>query len=221
MTDEDTRQCSMRGQTVTGEASRQDDVDAAEQEIRHPRAGWLPFRRVRPDIGFGAFISYSGRQDRELISRLQRGIEKLATKWYLPPVAKVFVDKTSIAAGTRLWSRIEDGLSRSAWLILVASPEAAQSWWVNREVDWWVTHRPLDNLIIVHTAGVLRWDRDLQDFSADSTAIPPPLRGSFDEEPVWASVPQRLTSRLGRRRIEHHVHSAANPCPRVVVTGLP
>jgi len=47
---------------------------------------------------------------------------------------KVFVDKTSIAAATRLWGRIKYGLSRSRWIILMASPEAAQSWWVDREV---------------------------------------------------------------------------------------
>jgi hypothetical protein len=145
---------------------------------------------LRPDIGFGAFISYSGPADRALISKLQNGIEKLAKRWYRAPVMKVFVDKTSIAAGTRLWSRIESGLSRSKWLILMASPEAAQSWWVDREVGWWVQHRSLDNLIIVHTAGVLRWDRDVNDFSADSDAIPPCLRGKFEDEPVWVAVPR-------------------------------
>ena len=155
------------------------------------RVTWRwPFRRLRSDIGFGAFISYSGPQDRELISKIQNGIEKLAKKWYRPPVVKVFVDKTSIAAGTRLWSRIEYGLSRSSWLILMASPEAAQSWWVNRELDWWVTHRSLDNLIIVHTAGHLGWDRQLWDFSPQSTALPPRLRGVFTDEPVWVTVPR-------------------------------
>jgi WD40 repeat protein len=152
------------------------------------RVGWLPWRRLRPDIGFGAFVSYSGPADRELISRLQRGIEKLANRWYRPPVMKVFVDKTSLGAGTRLWGRIEYGLSRSRWLIVMASPEAAQSWWVDREVGWWIAHRPLDNMIIVHTAGVLRWDRDTNDFSADSNAIPPCLRGKFSDEPVWSTV---------------------------------
>jgi WD40 repeat protein len=155
-----------------------------------PPTGWLPWRRLRPDIGFGAFISYSGPADRALISKLQNGIEKLAKRWYRPPVMKVFVDKTSIAAGTRLWSRIESGLSRSKWLILMASPEAAQSWWVDREVGWWVRHRSLDDVIIVHTAGVLRWDRDVNDFSADSDAIPPCLRGKFEDEPVWVAVPR-------------------------------
>jgi WD40 repeat protein len=155
-----------------------------------PSARWLRTRRPRGDIGFGAFISYSGQRDRELITKLQNGIEKLAKKWYRPPVMKVFVDKTSIAAGARLWSRIESGLSRSKWLILMASPEAAQSWWVDQEVNWWVTHRSLDNLIIVHTSGALQWDRDTSDFSADSNAIPPCLRGKFDDEPVWATVPR-------------------------------
>ncbi len=103
---------------------------------------------------------------------------------------RVFVDKTSLGAGTRLWGRIEYGLSRSRWLILMASPEAAQSWWVDREVGWWIAHRSLDNMIIVHTAGVLRWDRDTKDFSADSNAIPPCLRAKFDDEPVWSTVPR-------------------------------
>jgi WD40 repeat protein len=152
--------------------------------------GWLPPGRLRPDIGFGAFISYSGPADRELISKLQNGIEKLAKRWYRPPVIRVFVDKTSIAAGTRLWSRIEYGLTRSKWLILMASPDAAQSWWVDREVAWWVEHNSLDNLIIVHTAGVLRWNRNGNDFSDDSNAIPPCLRGKFNDEPVWATVPR-------------------------------
>lgn len=156
-------------------------------KLSRPR--W-PVRRLRPDIGFGAFISYSGQEDRALITKLQNGIEKLAKRWYRPPITKVFVDKTSIAAGTRLWSRIEYGLTRSKWLILMASPEAAQSWWVDREVEWWLTHRSLDNVIIVHTAGDLSWDRDSADFSAGSTAIPPCLRGKFDDEPVWTTVPR-------------------------------
>ena len=67
--------------------------------MKFPRQHWS-VRRLRPDIGFGAFISYSGQEDRALITKLQNGIEKLAKRWYRPPVMKVFVDKTSIAAGT-------------------------------------------------------------------------------------------------------------------------
>ncbi len=48
----------------------------------------------------------------------------------------------------------------------------------------------MENIIIVHTAGVLRWDRDVNDFSADSDAIPPSLRGKFEDEPVWVAVPR-------------------------------
>jgi WD40 repeat protein len=116
-------------------------------------------------------------------------MEQLAKRWYRPPIMKVFVDKTSIPVGP-LWSRIEYGLTRSKWLILMASPEAAESRWVGDEVNWWMTHRSLDNLIIVHTAGVLRWDRDLNDFTADSDAIPARLRGKFDHVPRWETVPR-------------------------------
>ena len=140
------------------------------------------------DAGFGAFISYSGEANRHVVDRLQNRIERLAKPWYRTPIVKVFVDQTSLGAGSRLWSRIEKGLSKSSWLILVASPEAAGSWWVERELQWWLANRSLENLIIVHTAGTLAWDRDRKDFAADSTAIPTCLRGRFDDEPVWETV---------------------------------
>ena len=61
-------------------------VDTALVNTSPPmRGGRLPWRRLRPDIGFGAFISYSGQADADLIAVLQNGIEKLAKRWYRPP----------------------------------------------------------------------------------------------------------------------------------------
>ena len=37
------------------------------------------------------------------------------------------------------------------WLVLLASPQAAASEWVNREVSWWLTHRSPDRILIVAT----------------------------------------------------------------------
>ena len=146
------------------------------------------FERRASDLGYGAFISYSGERDRALIPRIQRGVEKLAKRWYQLPPIRIFVDKTSISAGPKLWSKIEYGLSRSSWLILLASPEAAASPWVTREVEWWLENRRADTILIVLTDGTLRWNDHANDFDADSTALPPPLHGQFSEEPVWVAV---------------------------------
>ena len=148
----------------------------------------VEIRRRSSDFGYGAFISYSGGRDRDLIPQIQRGVEKLATRWYRPPSVRVFLDKTSISAGPRLWSKIEYGLSRSSWLILMASPEAAESEWVAREIEWWLEHRTVDTILLVLTDGTLSWDEYVNDFDAESTALPPCLRGAFSEEPVWVSV---------------------------------
>jgi hypothetical protein len=52
--------------------------------------------------------------------------------------AERFLD---IALESDLTAAIIDGLSRSKSFLLLASPEAAVSRWVNDEVVWWLTHR--------------------------------------------------------------------------------
>jgi hypothetical protein len=158
--------------------------------IRHLRGHQQRSDNGSVNAGFDAFISYSGADDRVIASQLQNRIEKVAKKWYRPPVVRVFFDKTSIAAGTKLWDRIEYGLSRASWLILIASPQSAHSAWVGREVEWWIANRSLDTIFIVHTDGGLNWDATSGRFSLDSTAIAPFLRDKFDREPVWATVPR-------------------------------
>jgi len=51
---------------------------------------------------------------------------------------RVFRDKTSLAMTPELWPSIEKALSESEYFLLLASPQAAQSQWVQQEVDWWL-----------------------------------------------------------------------------------
>ena len=46
----------------------------------------------------------------------------------------MFLDATSLSAAPGLGQSIEDKLGRARYLILLASPEAAQSRWVDKEV---------------------------------------------------------------------------------------
>ena len=100
---------------------------------------------------------------------------------------RVFRDKTSLSASPELWSAIEEALSQARFFVLLASPEAAASHWVDQEVRWWRENRSHDTVLIVLTDGELRWDDDRGDFDAES-AIPPGLRGWFPREPLWVDL---------------------------------
>jgi WD40 repeat protein len=138
---------------------------------------------------YRAFISYSHAVDGQLAPALQRGLHRLAKPWYRPPPWPVFRDQTSLSATPALWSSIEQALDASAFFILLASPQAAASQWVQREIDWWLAHRPRERLLLVLTDGGLRWDPDVGDFDpATSTALPPNLLGVFEQEPLWVDL---------------------------------
>jgi hypothetical protein len=88
--------------------------------------------------GYDAFVSYSHALDGALARALQIGLERFAKPWYRPRALRVFRDTASLSANPGLWSSIQNALASSAWLVLMASPDAARSPWVDREVAWWL-----------------------------------------------------------------------------------
>ena len=142
-------------------------------------------RRQARYANYDAFLSYS-RVDAEFATRLQRGLERLMRPWNRVRAMKVFRDMSSLAPSAGLWASIERALGRSSWLILLASPDAASSRWVNREVEWWLEHASPAHLLIVVTGGELVWDPDGGDFDRSAaTAVPPVLFGRLTQEPSW------------------------------------
>ncbi|MEJ1963106.1 MAG: hypothetical protein WDO56_16755 [Gammaproteobacteria bacterium] len=119
---------------------------------------------------------------------------------------KVFRDKTSLSATPALWGSIEKALGASEYFLLMASPLAAQSPWVQREIDWWLHNRSVDRLLILLTHGELAWDSGARDFDWTRTdAVPELLRGRFSDEPLyvdlrWADHPEKLSLRNTRFR---------------------
>ncbi|MFE7273169.1 toll/interleukin-1 receptor domain-containing protein [Streptomyces sp. NPDC057623] len=148
--------------------------------------------RVRTELGYGVFLSYSGERDRRWLPHLQRVIEKQSRPWYKPPRIRVFLDDSSVSIGPQLWGKIEAGLDRSDWLVVLASPESKASVWVDREIEWWLEHKAVDNILLVVTAGQLVWDEQRGDWNPElSTALPTRLSGKFEQQPVWKSVDLR------------------------------
>jgi hypothetical protein len=92
------------------------------------------------DSGYDASISYSHQHDRILGPRLQSGLQRLAKPWYRGRALRIFRDTADLAGSPALWASIEEALRESRWFVLLASPEASRSVWVNREMQWWLDH---------------------------------------------------------------------------------
>jgi hypothetical protein len=110
---------------------------------------------------FEAFISYSHTADEKLAKELQRTLNRIARpsyKWWQWWPPRVFRDQTGLIVTDDLGAAIERALLASDAFVLLASPLAAASPWVDREVATWRAKKPLDRLFIALTEGGLGWD---------------------------------------------------------------
>src|SRR5579871_6907519 len=94
---------------------------------------------------YWAFLSYS-HQDAAWADRLHRALERFVTPRGLeggptpagPPAPRrlhpIFRDRDELGASADLSARLVDALERSAYLIVICSPAAARSRWVNEEI---------------------------------------------------------------------------------------
>lgn len=154
---------------------------------------------------YHAFISYSHSADGKLAPTLQKALQQLAKPWYRRRSLEVFRDETGLSVDPHLWGAIVTALDNSEWLLLLSSPDAARSEWVNREIEHWKTHGNIDRILPVLTDGHWQWDPDRRDFSEDSDAVAPALRGVFTDEPRhldlrWARSDKQLDLRNSRFR---------------------
>src|SRR5262245_18493796 len=95
---------------------------------------------------YDAFISYSHAKDKPVAATLQSVMQRLGKPWYRRRALRVFRDDTSLSATPGLWPSIEQALGNSRYLILLASPEAAASMWVSKELIHWLDHKSVDSL---------------------------------------------------------------------------
>jgi|APLak6261659701_1056019.scaffolds.fasta_scaffold00806_2 WD40 repeat protein len=158
---------------------------------------------------FDAFISYNHDVSLDLARGLQKCLQLFAKPWYRRRAMNVFRDETNLAAAPTLWSRITAALEGSAYFVLLASHDAAESKWVKREVRYWLGDRdsgdcdeatldtpmncagtePAAKLLIVLTDGVIAWSERTRDFDWSNTnALPACLSGTFKEEPQWLDL---------------------------------
>ncbi|WP_136810852.1 toll/interleukin-1 receptor domain-containing protein [Desulfosediminicola flagellatus] len=155
---------------------------------------------------YKAFISYSHQADTRLAPVLQSALRSFAKPWYRLRSMRVFRDTTNLAANPALWDSIQNALAESEYFLLLASPQAAQSFWVEREIKWWLDNRSIEKMLIIVTDGELVWDRITNDYDWEhTTALPDNLRGQFEDEPLhvdlsWAKSEEKLSLRHSQFR---------------------
>ena len=133
---------------------------------------------------YDGFISYSHAADDLLAPRLQAGLQRFAKPWWKRRALRIFRDESSLSANPHLWSSITDALDESDWFVLLLSPEAAESPWVNNEVEYWLANKDPDRIIPVLTDGDFGWAEG--DVAGDTA--PPALAGAFSDEPRWVDL---------------------------------
>jgi WD40 repeat protein len=111
-------------------------------------------------------------------------LQRFAKPWWKRRALRLFRDEASLSANPHLWSSITEALDDSAWFVLLLSPDAAESPWVNSEVEYWLDHRDSDRIIPVVTGGDFAWS----DGDFISNAAPPALQGVFSDEPRWVDL---------------------------------
>jgi len=140
-------------------------------------------------LRYDGFISYSHAADADLAASVQAALQGFARPWYKTYAVRIFRDKTGLSASPALWNSIVRALEVSEYFLLLASPQAAKSEWVNQEVSWFLHNRTTDKILIVITGGEVAWSSTTGDFDWPSTtSLPQALRGAFPQEPLYVDL---------------------------------
>ena len=158
-------------------------------------------------MGYDVFISYSQAGDRLMAERVQNGLTRFAKPWWRRRALSVFRDETGLTANPGLWSSIADAIDSSRFFLLLASPEAAGSPWVTREITQWRAKHGSEGMLILLTDGNIVWGESASDFDwAATTALSATaLADTFAEAPRyvdmrWARTDTQLDLNNGRFR---------------------
>lgn len=154
-----------------------------------------PYRTDLSTVKYDAFVSYKhGSVDRAAALTLQRALENYrAPKGVTDkkkPFDRVFVDEGELSSCADFGWQIREALKNSGWLIVICSPGARQSPWVQLEINTFLEYHDRSRILAVLTSG----DPDI--------SFPPILKGDcFGNGEVLAanaisSTPQEAVRQL-------------------------
>ncbi|MDK1388855.1 toll/interleukin-1 receptor domain-containing protein [Sinorhizobium sp. 8-89] len=123
--------------------------------------GAIPIREGGAGYRFRAFISYSS-SDRSAAEKLQRSLESYRIPKPLrrpglyrnERVSPIFRDRSDLKASADLGQTIREALENSEYLLVLCSPAAANSQWVDKEISFFKELGRSGNIIAVIVRGV-------------------------------------------------------------------
>ena len=184
---------------------RADATDAPELNDRAQEQSFL----------YDAFISYD-HDDRPVAHGIQRGLHRIGRRMGRLHALRVFRDSTDLSASPDLWGKVTEAMDRSRYMIVVLSPHAVASAWVNKEVAYWLEYRGPDQLLFVVAGGQLPGMRTRQGL----TRTTPMRRYRCSPSPVFWR-PSRSTSTsatmprgIPRRSVPGEGHRPGRPDSR-------
>jgi WD40 repeat protein len=153
------------------------------------------------DSRYRAFISYNHRADGSFARRLHRRLEThalpqavLRTIRDAPhgtrQIGRIFRDEDELVPGENLPERIQRALKDSEFLVVICSPAAVKSLYVNLEIEWFRTTNNRNNIIAIVTDG--EPDAKRRGFPATRECMPRALQWwtfptgtNESREPLW------------------------------------
>ncbi len=124
-------------------------------------------------LEYDAFLSYAHR-DRQVTTAIQKGLHQIGRRVGQLRALRVFRDDTNLTANPDLWAKITDALDSSRFMIVVLTPQAAASHWVNEELTYWLHHRWHEQLMLVRPKASCSGTRSKH--GSTQPAVMPPRR---------------------------------------------
>ena len=157
---------------------------------------------------YAAFISYKHRNSSAFAYDLEYHLKRYA-RGFLRKPDRIFRDEQFLQPGDDLSEGILQALTDSTHLILLASPEAAASPWVQEELTIWCKElRRADQLIIVLTEGNIAVDDDQKRIRwEDTNAIPGFLASYLPKLPLFVDL--SWATRVSDRKLSNPAFSHA------------
>lgn len=138
---------------------------------------------------YQAFISYKHHAGLPVAERLAKGLRAYARPLFKAP-PRIFRDEDHLVPGNSLPRLIQQALRDSEFLILLASPEAAASPWVQDELRIWCEElQRKDRLIFVLVKGEIAVDARTKRLQwAQTDALPALLGGILEDVPLFIDL---------------------------------
>ena len=167
-----------------------------------------PHTTIGGKVQYDVYIAYHP-SDKRLARALKRAFERFARPWNRIRALNVWGTTFAnprfgiplfgnLLAGRAGQGRADEALAGAGRLLLLASPEAAKSERVAAEIEDWLEGHPIEDLILVLTAGEMVWDPAAGDFDwARTPSLPEGLKGKFKGRPLvvdlrWARAERKL-----------------------------